>query len=109
MKYIITEEQHKKLFNKIGKVEGPLTNTIEEVITDLMDDPNVCDYIVTYVEGADMYAILVMTNLPMSYTFEKTIKKLIVNYIGITPLVLVNDSYGCKNTVMGGIEETHDI
>jgi len=99
MKYVITESQFGKIFKREGD-EGPLTNVIYSIIEDVLNEPIVCDYVVTYVEGrgdfSEMYAILILTKLPMSSSFERKVANLVKNFIGISPLVLVNDNYECE-------------
>jgi hypothetical protein len=94
MKYVISESQFGKMFKRDNN-PGPFTKTIYN-----LDDPNICDYVVTYVEGnnniGDIYAILIVTRLPTSSSFERKIEKLVSNFIGISPLVMANDNYECK-------------
>ena len=97
MKYSISESQFKKFFN-IGTERGPFSSAIEDLIGGLGDDPNVCDYAVSYVESNDTYIVLIITNMPTSSKFSNDITKLIRNYLGINALVMANDSYGCKNS-----------
>lgn len=99
MKYVISESQFGKMFKRDNN-PGPFTKTIYNLLEDTLDDPNICDYVVTYVEGSDnigdIYAILIVTRLPTSSSFERKIEKLVSNFIGISPLVMANDNYECK-------------
>ena len=99
MKYVISESQFGKIFKRDNN-SGPFNKTIYNLLEDTLYDPNICDYVVTYIEGnnniGDIYAILIVTRLPTSSSFERKIEKLVSNFIGISPLVMANDNYECK-------------
>ena len=98
MKYVITESQFVKFNKELANV-GPLSEVIEEIIGDTLNKPNICDYVVVYIpdtdSGKDLYAVLIMVKIPM-YSLDVEITKLIQSYIGIRPIVMVNDNYNCK-------------
>ena len=97
MRIKITEGQFRKIF-KGGEKHGPFSKVIYNILEDVLDDPNVCDYVVTYIDIDDMYVILIATEFPTSSSFESKIIKLVSDYVGIIPFVLVNDNSKCKKT-----------
>jgi hypothetical protein len=99
MKYIITEQQLKntiKKFNKENIERDKLSNIMEELVLRFFENSSpVCDVVAVKVLPTPEYVVLVLTPNYIGNSIENRIAKYIEDYIGIRPMVLLNQSQDC--------------
>ena len=102
MKYIITEQQLKntiKKFNKENIERDKLSNIMEELVLRFFEntffESPVCDVVAVKVPKTSDYLVLVLTPKYIGNSIETRIAKYIEDYIGIRPMVLLNQSQNC--------------
>jgi len=102
MKYIITEQQLKntiKKFNKENIERDKLSDIMEELVLRFFEntffESPVCDVVAVKVPKTSDYLVLVLTSKYVGNSTENRIAKYIEDYIGIRPMVLLNQSQNC--------------
>ena len=97
MKYIISEEQLKttiKRFDREKVNKGKLSQVIEELVLNYFEYP-ICDVIAIKIPNSDIYAVLILTPQRIRNEVSFKISRYIENYIGINPMVIIQDSQDC--------------
>ena len=99
MKYIITEEQLKKVikkFNKENANSDKLSDVMEELVLRFFENRSpVCDVVAVKVPESYEYIVLILTPNFHGNRTEYRIADYIDNYIGVKPMVLLNQSQSC--------------
>ena len=97
MKYIISEEQLKttiKRFDRERANKGKLSQVIEELVLNYFEYP-ICDVIAIKIPNSDIYAVLILTPQRIRNEVSFEISSYVENYIGIKPMVIIQDSQDC--------------
>ena len=97
MKYIISEEQLKttiKRFNRERANKGELSQVIEELVLNYFEYP-ICDVIAIKIPNSEEYVVLILTTQSIRNEVSFKISRYIENYIGINPMVIIQDSQDC--------------
>jgi len=102
MKYIITEQQLKtmtKRFNKELVDRGELGPAIEELVLNFFEntflESPVCDLVAIKNPKTSEYIVLILTPTFQGNQIESRIARYIENFIGVNPMVLINQSDNC--------------
>jgi hypothetical protein len=99
MKYIITEEQLRntiKKFNKEKIERDKMSDVMEELVLRFFENKTpICDVVAVKVPKTSDYLVLVLTSKYVGNSTENRIAKYIEDYIGIRPMVLLNQSQNC--------------
>jgi len=97
MKYIISEEQLKttiKRFDREKANKGKLSQVIEELVLNYFEYP-ICDVIAIKIPNSEEYVVLILTTQSIRNEVSFKISRYIKNYIGINPMVIIQDSQDC--------------
>jgi hypothetical protein len=102
MKYIITEQQMRtmtKRFKKDDVDRGELGLAIEELVLTFFEntflESPVCDLVAVKIPRTSEYIVLILTPTFQGNQIESRIARYIENFIGVNPMVLVNQSDNC--------------
>jgi hypothetical protein len=102
MKYIITEQQMRtmtKRFKKDDVDRGELGPAIEELVLNFFENTflksPVCDLVAIKHPKTSEYIVLILTPTFQGNQIESRIARYIENFIGVNPMVMVNQSQNC--------------